>query len=67
MATPHVTGAVALYLADHRGASVVDVRSWLRGTASVRQGTRFGFTGDPDPYHEPVLYLGAGDGGAAST
>jgi subtilisin family serine protease len=65
MAAPHVAGAVALYLADRPGASVVDVRSWLRGTASVAQGTRFGFAGDPDPYHEPVLFLGAGGGNTA--
>jgi subtilisin family serine protease len=58
MATPHVTGAVALYLAESPAATPDDVRAWLLGTASRPQDSAQGFSGDPDIIPEPVLYLG---------
>ena len=59
MATPHVTGAVALYRAKGPGPSTpVDVRTWLLTQASRPQGSAYGFTGDRDEFPEPVLYLG---------
>ena len=58
MATPHVTGAAALYIANNPNATVVDVRAWLEGPASRPNASQYGFTGDPDPIDEGVLYLG---------
>jgi subtilisin family serine protease len=58
MATPHVTGAVALYRAANPGATPDDVRAWLLTTGSRAQTSLVGFTGDPDNFPEPVLYLG---------
>jgi len=61
MATPHVTGAVALYVAKNPAATVVDVRAWLEGPASRPSAppSPYGFTGDPDLFDEGVLYLGS--------
>ena len=64
MATPHVTGALALFAATHPGASTAEARAWLLGTATRPQGSASGFGGDPDGSAEPVLALTpAGDGG----
>jgi subtilisin family serine protease len=58
MATPHVTGAAALYLAKGPGPRTPSgVRTWLLTQASQPQDSVFGFTGDPDQFPEPVLYL----------
>jgi subtilisin len=58
IAAAHVTGAVALYLAKGRGPGTpADVRAWFLTEASQPQDSEFGFTGDPDSYPEPVLYL----------
>jgi subtilisin family serine protease len=61
MATPHVTGAVALYIAKGPGPGTpADVRAWLSAQGSRPQNDpTYGFTGDPDAFHEPVLYLGS--------
>jgi subtilisin len=58
MATPHVTGAVALYLAGNSTATPDDVRDWLLGTASRPQNSPQGFSNDRDTVPEPALYLG---------
>jgi subtilisin family serine protease len=60
MATPHVAGAAALYKADHPDASPAEVREWLLSEGSVPQDSALGITGDPDAFHEPVLYVGPG-------
>ena len=59
MATPHVTGAVVLYIAKGSGADTPKaVRAWLLSSAaSQSQNSKFGFEGDPDKYRERVLYL----------
>jgi len=58
IAAAHVTGAVVLYLAKGRGPGTpADVRAWFLTEASQPQDSEFGFTGDPDSYPEPVLYL----------
>jgi subtilisin len=59
MATPHVTGAIALYIAQNPGATVAEVRTWLEGPASRPNASSYGFTGDPDAFDEGVLYLGS--------
>src|SRR5690606_4721504 len=59
MATPHVTGAIALYKAVNRGASPGDVKAWLLANAQAQGGPN-GFTGDPDGIPEPVVWLGGG-------
>ena len=62
MAAPHVTGAAALYKATvNPSASPSTVKSALQSQGSkistVCDGNGHGyFTGDPDPYHEPLLY-----------
>jgi subtilisin len=58
MATPHVTGAVALYLGENPAAAPSAVRDWLLGPASRPQNSAQGFLGDRDTIPEPVLYLG---------
>jgi len=59
MATPHVTGAVALYLTENPAATPSDVRGWLLDIASRPQNSPQGFSGDRDSFREPALYLGA--------
>lgn len=51
MASPHVTGAAALYLARHPAAGPAAVRSALVA-AGTAQWSR---VGDPDGIHEPLL------------
>jgi subtilisin len=54
MATPHVTGAAALYKANNPGASPAQVKSALQdaGTADWND------IDDPDPTKEPLLRVG---------
>jgi subtilisin len=64
MATPHVTGAIALfkvatgYSGPADGASVMAAFSAAGYTRP--QGASCGFTGDPDATPEPVLFVGPG-------
>jgi subtilisin len=58
MATPHVTGAAALYIDQPPTATVLEVRAWLEGPASRPNSSPYGFTGDRDAFDEGVLYLG---------
>jgi hypothetical protein len=62
MASPHVTGAVALlkastgYAGPADGAAVMaalTAQGWTRP-----QNSECGISGDPDSTHEPILYLG---------
>jgi subtilisin family serine protease len=61
MATPHVTGAVALYFAKGPGPNPpAGVRAWLLSqTSRPRDDPAYGFDDDPDAIPEPVLYLGS--------
>jgi subtilisin family serine protease len=58
MASPHVAGAVALYLLNHpkptNATDVATVRSAIIAAGSSQAGPN-GFAGDPDAYHEPLL------------
>jgi hypothetical protein len=57
MATPHVTGAIARYLATVQPrASVDEVRAWLLSTGSQPQESFYGFTNGKSP--ERALWLG---------
>ena len=62
MAAPHVAGAAALYKATvNPYASPSAVKNALQNQGSkistVCDGNGHGyFAGDPDPYHEPLLY-----------
>jgi subtilisin family serine protease len=59
MAAPHVTGAVALFIAENATASVTQVRDWLEDEFSRPNASPYGFKGnDGDSYDEGVLYLG---------
>ncbi len=58
MATPHVTGAIALFKSANPGASIASIRNWLFTIAASSQSSGRGFKGDPDSTHEPVLWLG---------
>ena len=51
MASPHVTGAAALYLSDHRGASPAAVASALKAAGNLLWST----VGDPDKTKETLL------------
>jgi len=64
MASPHVAGAAGLYKASNPGASPAQVQGALT-TLGVLQTTvcdttlnngNGGFTGDPDAFHEPLVY-----------
>lgn len=61
MASPHVAGAAAQYIASNPGADPLTVRNSLIGVG-VAQNTLCqhdglgGFSGDPDTTHEPLLY-----------
>ena len=54
MATPHVAGAAALYLAQNPGASPQQVRQAL-----IAHGGPGPWAGDPDGIPEPLVYVGA--------
>lgn len=62
MAAPHVTGLVALYLAQtgicNDRACVERVRAELVSKAKSQSDRSCGFSGDPDSYPEPLAYLG---------
>ncbi|HSL27084.1 MAG TPA: S8 family serine peptidase [Acidimicrobiia bacterium] len=63
MAAPFVTGAVARYIAQSgydpaNRTQVLELRSRLVGSAAP-QNSACGFTGDPDSYAEPLLFLNA--------
>ncbi len=64
MATPHVTGALALYFARNAiatdAAGVASIRNLITsGTGfSVAQSDPLGFTGDRDSTAEPFTYVG---------
>jgi subtilisin len=60
MASPHVAGAAALYKAANPGASPAQVKSGLLSSAKAQADSGYGFTGDPDSYHELLVYVGAG-------
>jgi hypothetical protein len=51
MATPLVTGAIALYRSTHPNATPADVRTVLRGLGNLGWKT----STDPDSTHEPLL------------
>ena len=55
MASPHVAGAAALYLATHPGASPAQVKTEL-----INSRERIALPGDPDGIAEGVLYVGDG-------
>jgi subtilisin family serine protease len=66
MASPHVAGAAALYLVgrtkptDGAGAKAVRDAIILAGvpqTQSCQSDGNGGFTGDPDSFAEPLLYV----------
>jgi subtilisin len=61
-ATPHVTGGVAQFITRYVQQNGVrpspdQVRTWLLTMASQPQNSAFGFTGDPDGFPEPILWL----------
>jgi subtilisin len=55
MATPHVTGAAALYLATHPGATPAQVQSALETAVEATH-----MAGDPDGIDEGILNVGTG-------
>ena len=74
IATPHVTGAAALYKASHPNASPSQVLNAIISSGSTKstvcdnKGHGY-FQGDPDSKAEPLLYLGftsVGNGGTPS-
>ncbi len=63
MATPHVTGAVALYLETNPAATPADVRAYLLSPSASRpQQSPEGLAvdDDTDGFSEPVLYVPVG-------
>ena len=55
MASPHVAGAAALYMANNPNASPADVRSALIAMGTPQNDPDDGFTEDPDNSPEPLL------------
>jgi subtilisin len=55
MASPHVTGAAALYKASHPGASPAEVSSSLQSAGNLNWSS----AGDPDGIQEPLLNIAA--------
>ncbi|GAB3997350.1 hypothetical protein GCM10029992_19960 [Glycomyces albus] len=58
MASPHVAGAVAVYLSNNPGASTTEVADWVTGNAGE------GRVSDPAGSPNLLLYTGEGDGGS---
>jgi subtilisin len=59
MATPHVTGAIAAASFQLNGLSPRDAA--MAAIGKQEQNTYCGFSGDPDAYAEPVVYVGNPD------
>jgi hypothetical protein len=59
MATPHVTGAIALVPLDLIHYSSRDAA--LNALQKKSQGSDCGFSGDPDVSAEPMVYVGQPD------
>jgi subtilisin len=64
MAAPYVTGAAALYKAQHPYATPSEVMAAVLGSGSLPNtdcdgGAHGYFTGDSDNLHEPLLFRGA--------
>ena len=55
MATPHVTGAAALYKSDHPAAKPADVMAALQAAGN----SNWSSSGDPDGIHETLLNVDA--------
>lgn len=72
MATPHVVGALALfkiatgYNGPANGPAVM--AAFTAAGYTRTQGSSCGFSGDPDTFNEPILYVGTGcsDGAPAT-
>ncbi len=64
MASPHVAGAAALFIHDNPGASPDAVRSALIASAALQDGL-CGFSGDPDSFAEPLVYVGTSCSGGS--
>jgi len=65
MASPHVAGAVALFVSQNGAATdangVAAIRQAITtpgGGYCVAQSDPRGFAGDPDNFHEPLVYVG---------
>lgn len=64
MAVPHVSGAMAQYIAAHPGVSTAAAPGALSPAALAvvalgkAQSGACGFTGDPDAFAEPLVYVG---------
>ena len=72
MATPHVTGTVALYVSQNGAATdasgVAAIRQAITtpgGGYCVAQSDPRGFAGDPDAFPEPLAFVGSPTAGAA--
>lgn len=65
MATPHATGAVALYLAatgrspGRNRRDVEAIEDAIVRAGIPQSNTACGFSGDPDAFHEPLLFANA--------
>ena len=55
MATPHVTGAAALYVSTHPGSTPAAIKSALVGAGNLGWNT----AGDPDGIQEKLLNVDA--------
>ncbi|MCC6313553.1 MAG: S8 family serine peptidase [Thermomicrobiales bacterium] len=60
MAAPHVSGALARYLARHPGVGGLAARDWLLTEAVQSQSSIYGFAGGQSISPEPVLWLPEG-------
>ena len=63
MATPYVSGAAALYKAEHPNAMPSEVMAAILKSGSIKntacdKGAHGYFAGDPDKLPEPLLYRG---------
>lgn len=70
MASPHVAGAAALYLASRAkpvNASEVAVVKTALINAGISQSAAGGFSGDPDSAKEPLLFVGTTSSSSSSS
>jgi subtilisin len=58
MASPHVAGAAALYIAQNPGKSPAEVKNALVAAAKPQADPQWGFTQDRDAFPEPVVFVG---------
>jgi len=59
MASPCVAGSAALFKANNKSAKPAEVKKALLDNAKAQNDPKYGFSGDPDKFAEPIVNVGS--------